>query len=192
MAVCAPQLALALLLPALCSAQFVVRIGYTSFEEPIAPVCPGLSQGQCDATFDGSAADCALAAGCNMPNIGIDSHPQYDALVTAGTVDGQARYVTNYAAGTNGQAELGFQTYYMACGADSLPFVSRINRRAPRPARRGARCSRKPRSRSTPPRSQIFPAPLPLARRSARRAGAERRVRRRSKYSNKKGRRPYI
>ena len=76
-----------------------------------------------------------------------------------------------------------------ACGADSLPFVSRIDRRAPRPARRGARCSRKPRSRSTPPRSQIFPAPLPLARRSARRAGAERRVRRRSKYSNinKKG-----
>jgi hypothetical protein len=61
-----------------------------------------------------------------------------------------------------------------ACGADSLPFVSRIDRRAPRPARRGARCSRKPRSRSTPPRSQIFPAPLPLARRSARRAGAER------------------
>ena len=35
MAVCAPQLALALLLPALCSAQFVVRIGYTSFEEPV-------------------------------------------------------------------------------------------------------------------------------------------------------------
>ena len=57
-------------------------------------------------------------------------------------------------------------------GCDSLPFVSRIDRRAPRPARRGARCSRKPRSRSTPPRSQIFPVPLPLARRSARRAGA--------------------
>lgn len=62
--------------------------------------------------------------------------------------------------GRNRAALLGARGACAVGGADSLPFVSRIDRRAPRPARRGARCSRKPRSRSTPPRSQTFPAPL--------------------------------
>ena len=47
----------------------------------------------------------------------IDAHNNYQALVDAGTVDGSARYITQYTAGTNGDAELGFTTYYMQCGA---------------------------------------------------------------------------
>ncbi len=69
------------------------------------------------ADFDGTGADCASATGCPMPNGGIDPHNNYQALIDAGTVDGSARYITQYTAGTNGDAELGFTTYYMQCGA---------------------------------------------------------------------------
>ena len=50
-----------------------VTYAFTSFEEPIAPVCPGLSQGNCDRTFDGTGADCATATGCPIPNGGVSA-----------------------------------------------------------------------------------------------------------------------
>ena len=100
-----------------------VTYAYTSFEEPIAPVCPGLSQGNCDYTWDGTAAECATGNGCNVVNTGIDAHANYQALIDSGVVDGSARYVTNYVAGTNGDAELGFQTFYLQCSDASLALT---------------------------------------------------------------------
>ena len=98
---------------------------YTSFEEPLPPNCPGLDQSDCGATFNApaTAGDCTSGTGCLMGNIPIREKPndnQWIAAIAAGWNPAGVSFTTFYTAGTNGAAELGFQTFYIECGADSL------------------------------------------------------------------------
>lgn len=86
-----------------------------------------LAQSDCISAFDGSAAECATGDGCLMPNAAIDvrdSDSEFSALVAGGVWDpATAIYTRSYVAGTSGAAELGFQTYYLACGDASLALT---------------------------------------------------------------------